>query len=135
MTIGQALKLVPALGLAGALLLPSAGLAGSPVGVWQTEPMPKGGYAHIRIAPCAARSDRLCGKITEVFRSDRNDLVGVDILQDMAQVGQGTWGDGAIFSPDKNKRYDSQMELHDTGLEVRGCVAALCKSQRWARVE
>jgi len=27
------------------------------------------------------------------------------------------------------------MILTGDGLEVKGCIAALCKSQRWARVE
>lgn len=135
MTTGNAFPRFATVGLTAALLLPAAAMAGSPEGVWQTEPMQKGGYAHIRIAPCEGQSDRLCGKITQVFRSDRSDLVGVDIIQNMTRTGQSAWGDGAIYSPDKDKHYASQMELDGTALEVRGCVASLCKSQRWARVE
>lgn len=119
----------------GALAAPSASLAGSAEGVWETEPMGLGGYAHVRIAPCADRSDRLCGRIEKIISSKRTDLVGVELLRDMAVEDAGRWGDGRIYSPDKDRYYASHMILTGEGLEVRGCIAAICKSQKWARVE
>ncbi len=120
---------------AGVLATPAASLAGSAEGVWVTEPMGLGGYAHVLITPCADRSDRLCGKITKIISSKRDDLVGVELLRDMAAEGSNRWGDGNIYSPDKGKYYDSHMILTGDGLEVRGCIALICKSQKWARVE
>jgi uncharacterized protein (DUF2147 family) len=119
----------------GALAAPFAASAGSAVGVWQTEPMGLGGYAHVRIAPCADKSDRLCGRIEKIISSKRDDLVGVELLRDMVAEGSDRWGDGSIYSPDKGQYYDSHMILTGDGLEVRGCLLAICKSQKWARVE
>ncbi len=114
---------------------PGAALAGSAIGVWETEPMGKGGYAHVRIAPCAGGSERLCGRIERIISSGRTDLVGVELLRDMAPAGADRWGDGDIYSPDRDRYYSSNMVLTGDGLEVRGCIAALCRSQKWARVE
>lgn len=118
-----------------ALAAPVSAVADSAEGVWKTEPMGKGGYAHIQIAPCQGEGGRLCGRITRIISSDRNDLVGVELIRDMVAEGSDRWGDGNIYSPDKNQYYASQMILEGDELEVRGCIAALCKSQRWARVE
>jgi len=128
-------RLIRPLAVLGALAAPVAANAGSAVGVWQTEPMGLGGYAHVRIAPCEGRSDRLCGRIERIISSKREDLVGVQLLRDMAAKGADRWGGGDIYSPDKDRYYSSQMILTGDGLEVKGCIAALCKSQRWARVE
>lgn len=122
--------------VAGLLAAPVAASADSAEGVWQTEPMGKGGYAHIQIAPCSGKTDRLCGKITKIISSDRTDLVGVELLRDMTAKGSDRWGDGDIFSPDKQQYFASHMILESNDrLEVRGCIAALCKSQKWARVD
>ncbi len=119
----------------GTLATPAASLAESAEGVWQTEPMGLGGYAHVRIAPCAERSDRLCGQITKVISSKRSDLVGVELLRDMAAEGSNRWGDGDIYSPDKDQYFASRMILSGDGLEVLGCIAVICRSQNWARVK
>ena len=103
-------------------------------GVWLTEPMRTGDYAHVEVAPCAPGETRLCGRIVEVFNSERTDLVGAVILKDMAAVGQGVWDGGHLWSPDKDKHYASKMALLDKGLQVKGCVGALCKGQVWRRV-
>ena len=135
MQIRAVTEFVRAAAILGSLAVPVAASAGSAEGVWQTEPMGKGGYAHIRIAPCQDKSDRLCGRITRIISSDRTDLVGVELLRDMAAEGADRWGDGNIYSPDKNKYYASHMVLTGDGLEVRGCIAAMCKSQKWALVD
>ena len=119
----------------GALAAPAAATAGSAEGVWETEPMGLGGYAHVRIEPCADRNDRLCGRIEKIIKSKRTDLVGVELLRGMAPESPNRWGDGNIYSPDKGQYYDSHMILTGDGLEVRGCILAICKSQKWARVE
>ncbi len=122
--------------LVGAVMAATAGLgaAQSAEGVWLTEPMRTGGYAHIEVAACDSSGEVLCGRIVEVFESDRTDLVGAQILQDMVAQGQGNWGGGTLYSPDKRKHYDSRMALVGDGLRVQGCVAAICKGQLWARV-
>lgn len=119
----------------GALAAPVAASADSAEGVWETEPMGKGGYAHVRIAPCQGQSDRLCGRIEKIISSKRTDLVGVELLRGMAAEGSDRWGDGDIYSPDKDQYYSSRMILTGDGLEVLGCIAVMCKSQKWARVE
>ena len=104
-------------------------------GLWLTEPMKKGGFAHIRISPSDGRVEWLCGKIVDIFKSDREDLLGASIIQDMVRDGDASWTDGKIWSPDKNQLYDSNMMLAGEGLEVRGCLAGLCKVQLWVRVQ
>ena len=121
--------------LLAAGLFPLVAAADSPLGIWESEPMGKGGYAHIRIAPCDTAGDQLCGRITRILSSDRSDLVGVELLRNMTAEGSGRWGKGDIYSPDKNRYFDSHMILNGDGLEVRGCLAGLCKSQKWARVQ
>ena len=117
------------------LALPTLAAAQGATGVWRTAPSERGASLNVRIGPCADAADRLCGRIVEVFGSDRTDLVGRTMLRNMAPDGPGRWSGGTIWAPDDDRTYRSRMRLTAAGLEVDGCVAVLCRGQVWRRVE
>nr|WP_140231565.1 DUF2147 domain-containing protein [Sphingomonas japonica] len=124
-------------------LLATSGMAAptpAPVtGRWLTQDK----AALIAIAPCGAS---LCGKIVRVLKApkgapttDANNpepglrarpLVGIDILSGFAAAGD-EWK-GRIYDPKSGKSYRSVLRREGTGaLSVKGCIAFLCKTQRW----
>jgi uncharacterized protein (DUF2147 family) len=135
------------LALLAALALPTAALA-SPIGEWTTE----GDKARVRIEPCAADPQKLCGTITwsyrpadapagtlvDVHNQDpalrSRPIVGLPLIQGFAPDGLDAWAGGTIYDPEGGRTYKSKMRL--TGpdvLEVDGCVLFFCQSQTWTR--
>lgn len=116
----------------------SPALAADPVeGIWQTKPDDNGNFGHVRIAPCG---ERLCGVLIRAFNGDgqpmESDNIGNRIVWDMAPEGGGTYGDGKVWSPDRDKTYNSKMELQGDRLAVSGCVLFVCRDGgTWTRVE
>lgn len=54
----------------------------------------------------------------------------------MVAYGDGFYDDGQIYSPDRDKTYDSEMQLSGNSLEVKGCVIGICRSGgTWKRVK
>jgi uncharacterized protein (DUF2147 family) len=126
----------------------AAGAAGSPVGEWVTE----GGKARVRIAPCSADADRLCGTITWTYRPDdapagplldrhnqdaalrARPIIGLPLLQGFKPAGAGTWDGGTIYDPEGGRTYKSRLRLQDPDrLEVQGCILFVCRTQIWRR--
>jgi uncharacterized protein (DUF2147 family) len=60
---------------------------------------------------------------------------GKPIIWDMAQDGDGTWSGGKIWAPDRDKTYNSKMELSGADLKVSGCVLVICRGQTWRKVQ
>jgi uncharacterized protein (DUF2147 family) len=140
----------PTLALLLALSGGGAAWAASPVGEWVTE----GGKARVRIEPCAADADRLCGTITWSYRPagapagpllDRHNreeglrsrpILGLPLLQGFAPTGADAWGGGTIYDPESGRTYKSKLRvLGPDRLQVDGCVLFLCRSQVWTRHE
>lgn len=117
-----------------ALCTPLVGLADaqSPEGLWRTEAVKNGAYVDVRIAPCG---EALCGVIEAAHNTTRGDLVGEKLIEGMVPDGQGRWDSGTIVAPDTEKTYAGSMWMEGAGLKVRGCVAMLCRSQVWTRLE
>jgi uncharacterized protein (DUF2147 family) len=131
-----------------AVLLAASPAAASAVGEWVTE----GDKARVRIEPCAARAEQLCGTITWSYRpADAPDgplvdvnnddpalrtrpIVGLPLLQGFEPAGPEAWDGGTIYDPEGGKVYKSKFRLKgaDT-LEVDGCVLFFCQSQTWTR--
>jgi len=116
-----------------------AGAAGAQdlSGIWQTEPGDTGGFLHVSIAPCG---DKVCGTINRAFDKDLQVVEGYEhagkpIIWDMASSGSGSWSDGKIWAPDRDKTYNSKMELDGNILKVSGCVLVICRSQNWQKVQ
>ena len=122
--------------------------AASAVGEWTTA----GDKARVRIEPCAASPQELCGTITWSYRPAdappgplvdvNNDdpalrsrpIVGLPLLQGFKPDGADAWSGGTIYDPEGGKTYKSKLRLKDQDtLEVDGCVLFFCQSQTWTR--
>ncbi len=120
------------LGLAG------AAHASDPVeGVWMTKPDDNGNFGHIEIKPCG---QAFCGTLIRAFDNTGAEVespnVGKQIVWDMMAAGDGAYEDGKVWSPDRDKTYNSKMELSGDGLSVKGCVLGICRDGgTWTRVK
>jgi uncharacterized protein (DUF2147 family) len=124
--------------LAAALsLLASAALADPVEGLWKTKPDDNGNFGHVEIAPCGAK---LCGILVKAFDGSGAEIdspnIGRKIVWDMVANGDGTYGGGKVWAPDRDKTYKSKMKLDGSSLAVSGCVlgGAICRDSVWTRV-
>lgn len=122
-----------------ALILPSFANAGALTGVFQTEPGDTGGFLHVGMEPCADDAALTCGTILRAYKADGSantdyEHLGKPIVWAMEDRGNGKWGSGKIWAPDRDKTYDSRMALNGNVLQVKGCVAFICRNQNWVNV-
>jgi uncharacterized protein (DUF2147 family) len=116
----------------------SAAFAADPVeGVWQTKADDNGNYGHIEVKPCGPA---FCGILVKSFDSTgaeiASDNIGKQIIWDMVAYADGLYDDGQIWSPDRDKTYNSDMTLTGDSLAVRGCVFGICRDGgTWTRVQ
>ena len=106
-------------------------------GTWKPEASDEGGYLYVTIASCG---NALCGTIAKAFdasnaASSDYEHLGKRMLWDMASDGDGAYSGGQIWAPDADKTYRSKMQLSGNSLEVKGCVAIICRGQTWTRVQ
>ncbi len=121
-------------------VLSSAALADPVDGLWKTEPGDEGNYLHVSIQPCGSAT---CGTIDSAFDSAGNqslnyEHLGKQMIWDMTPEGDGAYGGGKIWAPDRDKTYSSKMQLDGQNtLTVKGCVAGglVCRGQTWTRVQ
>ncbi|RAP41858.1 imidazoleglycerol-phosphate dehydratase [Rhodovulum viride] len=124
--------------LIAALTLAATAAHADPVeGVWQTPLDDNGHFGHIRIAPCGAA---LCGTLIRAYdrqgRQIETDTIGRQIVWDMKPQGDGRYGQGKVWAPDRDKTYNSKMALEGEFLSVSGCVIGICRDGgRWKRVQ
>lgn len=127
-------------GLIAALAFVLAGpaFAADPVeGTWQTAPDDNGNFGHIVVKPCG---ERFCGTLMRAFDSAGKPMqspnVGRQIVWDMKPLGNGKYGKGKVWSPDRDKTYNSRMELKGDMLAVSGCILGICRDGgKWRRVK
>ncbi|MBE2278544.1 MAG: DUF2147 domain-containing protein [Rhodobacteraceae bacterium] len=118
--------------------LGTAAFAADPVvGTWQTKPDDNGNFGHVQIKPCGPA---FCGTLVRAFdgsgKQIESDNVGRKLVWDMVAYGDGLYDDGKVYSPDRDKTYDSEMHLSGNSLEVKGCVFGICRSGgTWKRVK
>ena len=130
-------------------LIGSGALAADPAeGVWLVQDK----NAKVRIAPCPAQADRLCGEIVWLSAPTGPDgkpkldeknsdaklrsrpLIGLTMIRDFRAAGPGRWEGGKIYDPKSGKTYGSKMRVTPDGaLKVDGCVLMICQSQTWTR--
>lgn len=118
------------------------------LGNWYTE----NGKSIITIYKCGAK---YCGKITWLRnpydengkkQSDDNNpnqnlrgrpLMGINLLKDFVNVGDGKWEKGTIYNPEDGKTYSCNIEMMENGkkIKVRGFVgiSLFGKTQVWPR--
>ncbi len=65
-------------------------------------------------------------------------FVGIVTLWNLTPTGNGTWGNGNGYKPSDDRNFKAKsVRLVDGGrkLEVKGCVAFICKTATWVRVD
>ncbi|WP_372840945.1 DUF2147 domain-containing protein [Phaeovulum sp.] len=106
-------------------------------GVWQTIPDDNGEFGHVQIAPCG---DKLCGTLIRSYdqagKPKESENIGKMIVWDMVAQGGGAYGSGKVWSPDRDKTYNSKMQMNGNALAVEGCVLFVCRDGgTWTRVQ
>lgn len=125
-------------GIVFALGLTGTAAAADPVfGTWRTEKDDNGNFGHIRVEACGTR---VCGTLIKSFDASGAEMaspnIGRKIVWDMLAKGDGAYGDGRIWSPDRDKTYKSKMHLNGDQLAVEGCVMMFCRDGgTWQRVK
>lgn len=123
---------------AAVMISAGAAWAADPVeGVWKTKPDDNGNFGHVKVVPCGAA---FCGTLVKSFDPAGNEMqsdnVGKKIIWDMVAYGDGVYDDGKVWSPDRDKTYNSDMQLTGDKLAVRGCVLGICRDGgTWTRVK
>lgn len=121
---------------AALLALATPGLADPLLGMWRTAQDDNGNSGLIEVAPCG---DALCGTLVRSFDADGNDLpsenIGRQIISQTEARGDGEYR-GKVWSPDRDKTYNSRLQLTGSTLAVSGCVLMICRDGgTWTRVE
>lgn len=110
-----------AFGLAG------AAFAEPLVGTWRTAKDDNGNYGLIQVAPCGSK---LCGKLVKSFDSSgkaiSSEHTGRNIISETVPSGNGQYK-GKVYSPDRDKTYNSKLVLSGNTLKVSGCVLGICR--------
>lgn len=122
--------------LAGLMVLGLAGgaLAEPLVGTWRTAKDDNGNYGLIKVAPCGSK---LCGKLVKSFdasgKAISSDFTGRNIISETVPAGGGQYK-GKVYSPDRDKTYNSKLVLSGNTLKVSGCVLGICRDGgTWTR--
>ncbi len=114
----------------------TSALADPIFGTWKTIPDDNGYYGHIEIKQC---DTRICGTLVKSFdnagKAVASDNVGKNIIWDMKIAGDGNYAGGKVWSPDRDKTYNSKMELTGDSLKIQGCIFGICRDGgTWTRV-
>ena len=135
--------------IAAALLamVPAVGFAqSSPVGKWKTLD-DKTGKAMTITEVYEAKNGTLAAKITENLglpatcgecsgQYKGKPFVGIVTLSNLKANKDGSWS-GSGYKPSDDRKFNAKsVKLVDGGnkLEVKGCVAFICKTATWVRV-
>ncbi|WP_411890580.1 DUF2147 domain-containing protein [Yoonia sp. SDW83-1] len=119
-----------------AISIAGAAFADPLEGVWQTSRDDNGNFGHIQVAPCGPT---LCGTLVRSFDSSgsevSSDLTGSTIISETVARGGGEYR-GKVYSPDRDKTYNSRLQLSGNSLAVSGCVFGICRDGgTWTRVQ
>jgi uncharacterized protein (DUF2147 family) len=123
--------------LAAALAMFAGAASADPVlGTWKTAPQDNGHFGHVQIEPCG---QAFCGVLVRAFDGAGKPLespnIGKRVVWDMEAKGEGRYADGKVWSPDRDKTYNSRMRLSGDSLSVSGCVLGICRDGgTWTRV-
>ena len=117
------------LALSFALLFAAGTAFADPVeGVWKTKPDDNGNFGHIDVKACGPA---FCGTLIKAFDGSGAEIespnVGKRIIWDMVAYGDGVYDDGQVWSPDRDKTYNSEMKLSGNSPAVKGCVLGICR--------
>jgi uncharacterized protein (DUF2147 family) len=117
----------------------TAGAAGAdPIeGMWKTKADDNGHSGYVSVVPCGTK---FCGTLVKSFDAAGKEMqspnIGKQIIWDMVAKGNGAYGDGKVWSPDRDKTYNSKLQLTGDALAVSGCVFVICRDGgTWQRVK
>lgn len=103
-------------------------------GMWKTGE-DDGKYAHIKVSKCGTK---ICGVFTRTFDSKGeipSDVIGRNFVWDMEPNGDGTYSNGKIWQPSKDRTFKSTMKLSGNSLSVVGRWGPISKTQTWSRLK
>ena len=103
-------------------------------GNWRTPRDDNGNSGIVQVAPCGAA---LCGTLIQSFDASGNNLetanIGRQIIFDTTPQGGGEYR-GQVWAPDRDKTYNSRLQLNGNQLSVSGCVLGICRDGgTWTR--
>lgn len=141
-------KMILAVGLASFAFTAAAQQHASPVGKWKTLD-DQTGKAMTISEIYEAKNGTLAAKITENLgmaatctecsgKYKDKPYVGIVTLWNLKANKDGTWGGGNGYKPSEDRSFTAKsLRLIDGGkkLEVKGCVAFICKTATWVRVD
>ena len=89
---------------------------------------------------CRIATGKICGTLIKSFgpsgKQISSENVGKLIVWDMKSKGNGKYGSGKIWTPDRDKTYASKLVLSGDQLRVSGCILILCREGGiWQRVK
>jgi uncharacterized protein (DUF2147 family) len=124
--------------MAAVLVIMGAGgaMAEPLLGTWRTAPDDNGNTGLIEVAPCG---QQLCGTLVKSFDGSGKEMAspntGKMIISETVNAGGGSYK-GKVWSPDRDKTYNSRLELAGDTLKVSGCVLGICRDGgSWTRVK
>ncbi|MEM7471487.1 MAG: DUF2147 domain-containing protein [Pseudomonadota bacterium] len=117
--------------------LSGAAFAADPLeGMWRTAKDDNGNSGLIQVAPCGSK---LCGVLVQSYNSAgqkiKSDHQGRNIISATVPSGTGKYK-GKVYSPDRDKTYNSRLVLSGKTLKVSGCVLGICRDGgTWTKVK
>ncbi len=129
------MKLI-SLALAITTIAAGAAMADPLEGLWRTTKDDNGNSGLIQVAPCG---DKLCGKLIKSFDKNGKEMasknIGKNIISQTVAEGNGAYK-GKVYSPDRDKTYNSKLMLSGNTLKVQGCVLFICRDGgTWTRAK
>jgi uncharacterized protein (DUF2147 family) len=123
--------------LASLLAVLAAPALADPVhGTWKTLPDDNGNFGHVRMETC--ENGKICGALIASFNGAGERIqspnLGRQIVWDMEPQGNGAYGKGKVYAPDRDKTYNSKMELRGNTLGVSGGVFGIWRESQWTRI-
>lgn len=123
-----------ALTIAALVALGGAAFADPLEGRWATPVDDNGNRGLVEVAPCGAA---LCGTLIAAFDPSGTQMqspnIGRQIIFDTVARGDGAYR-GQVYSPDRDKTYNSRLQLDGDTLSVSGCVLGICRDGgTWVR--
>ena len=141
-------KIILAAALASIAFSASAQNSASPVGKWKTLD-DESGKAMTITEVYEAKNGTLAAKITENLglpatcgecsgQYKGKPYVGIVTLWNLKAQKDGSWGEGNGYKPSEDRSFKAKsVKLIDGGkkLEVKGCVAFICRTATWVRAD
>lgn len=121
---------------AALMLVATTALADPIYGTWRTIKDDNGNYGDIKISACGSK---ICGVLAKSYDANGKVLKspndGKKIIWNMVADGGGNYSGGKVWTPDRDKTYNSRLQLSGSKLNVQGCVLGICRNGgKWTRV-